>query len=89
VEAPAVIGLKSIFLYSGEMNMFNLEKAIRDWKRTLFRSQNMEEADVAELESHVRDETARLVEEGLDEETAFRKAIEDPASAEALEARLH
>jgi len=66
--------------------MFNLEKAIRDWKRTLFRSQNMEEADVAELESHVRDETARLVEEGLDEETAFRKAIEDPASAEALEA---
>ncbi len=66
--------------------MFNLEKAIREWKRTLFRSQNMEEADVAELESYVRDETARLVKEGLDEETAFRKSIEDPASAEALEA---
>jgi len=68
------------------MNMFNLEKAIREWKKTLFRSQNMEEADVAELESHVRDETAGFVKEGLDEETAFRKAIEDPASAEALEA---
>ena len=66
--------------------MFNLEKAIREWKKTLFRSQNMEEADVAELESHVRDETAGFVKEGLDEETAFRKAIEDPASAEALEA---
>jgi len=68
------------------MNMFSLEKVIREWKKTLFRSQNMEEADVAELESHVRDETARFVKEGLDEETAFRKAIEDPASAEALEA---
>ncbi|MBN1222530.1 MAG: ABC transporter permease [Candidatus Aminicenantes bacterium] len=68
------------------MNMFNLEKAVREWKKTLFRSQYMEEADVAELESHVRDETARLVKEGLDEEAAFRKAIEDPDAAEALDA---
>jgi len=68
------------------MNMFDLEKAIREWKKTLFRSQNMEEADVAELESHIRDETARFVKEGFDEETAFRKAVEDPAAAEALEA---
>jgi putative ABC transport system permease protein len=68
------------------MNMFNLEKAIREWKKTLFRSQNLEEADVAELESHVRDEIARLVKEGLGEEAAFRKAIEDPESAESLEA---
>ena len=66
--------------------MFNLEKAIREWKKTLFRSQNMEEADVVELESHVRDETARFMKEGLDEEAAFRKAVEDPVSAEALEA---
>ncbi len=66
--------------------MFNLKEAIREWKKTLFRSHNMDEADVAELESHVREETKRLVREGLDEETAFRKAIEDPASMEALEA---
>ncbi|MGB6867316.1 MAG: ABC transporter permease [Candidatus Aminicenantaceae bacterium] len=66
--------------------MFDLEKAIREWKKTLFRSQNMEEADVVELESHVRDETASFVKEGLDEEAAFLRAIEDPASAEALEA---
>ncbi len=66
--------------------MFDLEKAIREWKRTLFRSRNMDEADVVELESHVREETARFVKEGFDEETAFRKAIEDPASGEALEA---
>jgi putative ABC transport system permease protein len=68
------------------MNMFNFEKAIREWKKTLFRSQNMDEADVAELESHVREETKRFVREGLDEETAFHMAIEDPASVEALKA---
>jgi putative ABC transport system permease protein len=66
--------------------MFDLEKAIREWKKSLFRSQNMEEADVAELESHVREETARFIKEGLNEEAAFLKAIEDPAAAEALEA---
>ena len=65
--------------------MFDLEKAIREWKKTLFRSQNMEDADVVELESHVRDETARLIKEGYSEEAAFRKAIEDPASAAALD----
>ncbi|MGD9347189.1 MAG: ABC transporter permease [Candidatus Aminicenantes bacterium] len=66
--------------------MFDLEKAIHEWKKSLFRSQNMEEADVAELESHVRDEIARYVKEGLDEEASFRRSVEDPASAEALEA---
>ena len=66
--------------------MFDLEKAIREWRKSLFRSENLEEADVAELESHIRDEVARLVREGLDEETAFRKAIEDPASVQALDA---
>lgn len=68
--------------------MFDLEKAIREWKKTLFRSQNMDEADVAELESHVREETKRFVSEGLDEEAAFRRAIEDPASIEVLEAEF-
>ncbi len=65
--------------------MFELEKAIRDWKKSLFRSQNMEEPDIAELESHIRDEIDNLMNEGLDEATAFRKAIEDADSAEALE----
>ena len=62
--------------------MFNLEKAIREWKKTLFRSQNMEDSDVAELESYVRDETARLIKAGYDEETSFRKAVEDPEAAD-------
>jgi len=66
--------------------MFDLEKAIREWRKALFRSPNMEEADVAELESHIRDEVDRLVNEGRDEEAAFRKAMEDPISVEALDA---
>jgi len=40
--------------------MFDLEKAIQEWRKSLFRSQNMEEADVTELESHVRDEINRF-----------------------------
>ena len=66
--------------------MFELEKAIRDWKKSLFRSQNMEEPDIAELESHIRDEIARLVKAGLEESAAFRKAVEDTESSESLEA---
>ncbi|MDH4196713.1 MAG: ABC transporter permease, partial [Candidatus Aminicenantes bacterium] len=66
--------------------MFNLEDAIVKWKKNLRSSRNMEESDVAELESHVRDETARYIEEGLDAEAAFRKAVGDPATTEALEA---
>ena len=66
--------------------MFDLERAIQEWRKSLFRSQNMEEADVVELESHVRDEINKFLKEGLDEETAFLKAVEDPAAAEALEA---
>jgi len=66
--------------------MFELEKAIRDWKKSLFRSQNMEEPDIAELESHIRDEIDRLLKEGLDEATAFQKAVKDTESFESLEA---
>ncbi len=66
--------------------MFELEKAIHDWKKSLFRSQNMEEPDIAELESHIRDEIDRLLKEGLDEAAAFRKAVKDTESSESLKA---
>ncbi len=65
--------------------MFDLEEAVLNWKKNLLRNRNMEESDVAELESHLRDETAKLVSEGLDEETAFRRSAEDPSSAAALD----
>ena len=66
--------------------MFELEKEIRKWVKHLGRSRNLEEADIAELESHVRDEIARSVKEGMGEEAAFRAATGDADEATALEA---
>ena len=66
--------------------MFELEKEIRKWTRKLGRGRNLEEADITELESHVRDEIARFIKDGMNEEAAFRAATEDPDEAKALEA---
>jgi len=68
--------------------MFELEKEIRKWARQLGRGRYLEEADIAELESHVRDEIARSVKDGMDEEAAFRRATEVPGEARALEAEF-
>ena len=44
--------------------MFDLEKAIAQWKHRLFRVQTLEDGYVAELEAHLRDEIEKLVDEG-------------------------
>jgi putative ABC transport system permease protein len=64
--------------------MFELEREIRRWVKSLGR--NLEEADIAELESHVRDEIGRFVKDGMAEEAAFRAATGEPDEARALEA---
>ena len=64
--------------------MFDLEKEIRNWLRTLRRSENLEDSDIKELESHLRDEIDHQIEKGLDGEAAFRAAIEKSAPADIL-----
>jgi putative ABC transport system permease protein len=64
--------------------MFNLEKEIRDWLRALRKSENLEDSDIAELESHLRDEIDHQIERGLSEEAAFRVALEKSAPADIL-----
>jgi len=64
--------------------MFDLEKDIRNWKKSLSRSQNIEDSDIAELESHLRDEIDQLTEQGFDMETAFNEATKRSASLENL-----
>jgi putative ABC transport system permease protein len=66
--------------------MFDLKKEIRNWTKKLGRSRDMEETDIAELESHVRDEIRRSLEAGMSEEAAFRAATEGPDNAQALAA---
>jgi len=58
--------------------MFNLEKEIHRWKKSLGRSAELEYGDIAELESHIRDEIRGYINIGMDEEAAFRKATDDP-----------
>jgi len=64
--------------------MFNLENEIRIWLKTLRRSKNLEDSDIAELESHLRDEIDHQIERGLDEEAAFRAALEKSAPTDIL-----
>ena len=64
--------------------MFDLEKEIRKWLKALRRSENLEDSDIAELESHLRDEIDHQIETGLDEEAAFRAALEKSAPSDIL-----
>jgi putative ABC transport system permease protein len=54
--------------------MFDLEYAIKSWKRGLAKSPSLEDSYVAELEATLRDEIAALVLGGMTEEDAFRQA---------------
>ncbi len=64
--------------------MFNLENEICNWLRALRRSKNLEDSDIAELESHLRDEIDHQIEKGLNEEAAFCAAMEKSAPVDIL-----
>lgn len=51
--------------------MFHLETAIDDWKAACRRGDAVNEACLAELESHLRDSVAGLLDRGLSEEEAY------------------
>jgi putative ABC transport system permease protein len=61
--------------------MFDLEKAIRQWRETLRRNESLEEAFIVELESHLRDAVDRSCREGASVEQAFRKAAAEIGQA--------
>ena len=63
--------------------MFDLEKEIRKWLKSLRRE--LEDSDRAELESHLRDEIDFQLSQGLNEEEAFARAMEKSAPSNALE----
>jgi len=68
--------------------MFDPEKAIREWRRTLQKNASLGEGDIAELESHLRDEMDRRTADGADPEAAFRAALDRSASSDALAAEF-
>jgi putative ABC transport system permease protein len=64
--------------------MFELEKAIKKWRKTLLESEAMEDGYIAELESHLYDEIERLRESGLTDQEAFIKAVEDLGAPDSI-----
>lgn len=56
--------------------MFDLEKAIAAWRRSLTFNRTFQAEDVDELERHLRDQVRDLVDEGMSTEDAFRTARE-------------
>ena len=69
--------------------MFDLENAIKNWKRQLRSSPAFEDGDIAELESHLRNEIDRLTAEGLSEEEAFQKASKEIGEPESIGDELY
>jgi hypothetical protein len=55
--------------------MFNLDHAIADWRRRALR-EGLAPDVIDELESHLRDEVARQMSDGADDETAFVQAVQ-------------
>jgi putative ABC transport system permease protein len=66
--------------------MFDLEKAIAEWRRTARRSPTIDESDLAELERYLRDKVEDLTNHGMDLEDAFWKAEGEFRRAGTLEA---
>ncbi len=65
--------------------MFNLENAIREWRKKLKKHPNLEPGVIEELEMHLFDKIDSLKSEGLSEEEAFKKASEKiPGAIDAL-----
>ncbi len=68
--------------------MFDLEKAIKAWKKDLARNPALEDTYLSELESVLRDEVADLVSQGESEEKAFRRACAEMGEASDIGAEF-
>lgn len=54
--------------------MFDLENAIRNWRKALHKIESMEDGHIEELEAHLKDEIEERVSRGENKEEAFQKA---------------
>jgi len=68
--------------------VFDLEQALSKWRKAHRRMASIEDGDMAELESHLRDEVERLVKAGRTEEEAFAEAVQTNAGRGCREGAL-
>jgi len=69
--------------------MFDLEKAVREWKKELGSNPSLEAGFIAELEESLRDDIEELVRQGMPEEQAFRQVAAEMGRADAIGAEFH
>jgi putative ABC transport system permease protein len=56
--------------------MFDLEEAIKTWRKALAKNEALEDGYMEELESHLRDKIEHLKTQGFTDEKAFMEAVE-------------
>ena len=61
-----------------------LERQIEQWRNFLRHRQAIHSVDVAELEDHLREQVAALIDGGLDDDEAFLVAVKRMGSLDAL-----
>ena len=64
--------------------MFDLEKALKQWRKSLKKNQALEDGYVAELESHLRDEFENHSKKGIPDEEAFQQSLEKIGSPDSI-----
>ena len=69
---------------SNARDAWDLEGQIGQWRNYLLRRQAIQTVDVAELEDHLREQLATLVESGLSPEEAFLVAVKRMGGLDAL-----
>lgn len=69
--------------------MYDLDAAVRLWRKELLKNEAMEDGYVAELESHLRDAIDAQIEQGVSPEVAFEKAIIEIGHVNYLSFEFH
>ncbi len=69
--------------------MFDLEKEIRKWKKSLQKYEVFEDGLVADIELHLRDTYNARRQAGLTEDDAFRQAVDQVGTAESIAAEYN
>ncbi|MGD8539328.1 MAG: ABC transporter permease [Candidatus Aminicenantes bacterium] len=69
--------------------MFNLEKEIKKWRKSLNANEALEDGAKEELECHLRDKIEYLIASGNTEEEAFEEALRKIGTSEVLGAEYY
>jgi putative ABC transport system permease protein len=69
--------------------MFDLEKRIKEWKKTLLKHDVFEDGEIADIELHLRDAYQARLKTELNEEAAFQKAVAQVGPAQNIAAEYN